>query len=200
MVSDRKCKWMVFVDYLLTLLLSILGLFFLSPVLNQSWGLFAYSILFSLVFFGFVYSRLWKKAKSDLKYDKENMGVKKALRLIAPSAIFFLVIAVLFALIRYNILPIRDMVVGVRYILVENQPRVMQEVYLFDNIAPFARLLFPMVVGFQPRTETLAWPLFLVPAMIAVGGILGYIAGVGRFELSDYIIRKKQKLVDKFNE
>ena len=200
MVSDRKCKWMVFVDYLLTLLLAVLGVFFLAPVLKQSWGMPVYSLLCSLFLFGFVYSRLWKKAKSDLKYDRENMGVKKALRLVTPSVIFFLVIAALFALIRYNIIPIRDMVIGEKYILVENQPRVMQEVYLFDNIAPFIRLLFPMVIGFQPSTETLAWPLFLVPVIMIAGGILGYIAGAGQFVLSEYIISKKQKLIDKFNE
>ena len=38
MISDRKCKLMLFVDYLLTLLLCLFGLFILSWMLNFRGG------------------------------------------------------------------------------------------------------------------------------------------------------------------
>ena len=177
MISDRKCKLMLFVDYLLTLLLCVFGLFILSWLLNYSWGYIAYSVLFTLVFFGLVYSRCWNKAKSDLKYQKETVKLTTALRMVAPLTIFFLVIAALFALIKFNIIPIRDIVTEVRYVLEENQPRQVHNIVLFDTVVPIIRILFSFLIGFQPADSTSALTLLIAPAVTVLAGVLGYRPG-----------------------
>lgn len=200
MISDRKCKLMLFVDYLLTLLLCLFGLFILSWMLNFSWGYIAYSVLFTLIFFGLVYSRCWNKAKSDLKYRKDTVKVTNALRMVAPLTIFFLVIAALFALIKFNIIPIRDLVTEVRYVLEENQPRQIHNVVLFDAIVPVIRILFSFLIGFQPAGSTSALTLLIAPVATVLAGVLGYYAGMRKFYISEVIIKTQQKAKDKFNE
>lgn len=200
MISDRKCKLMLFVDYLLTLLLCVFGLFILSWLLNYSWGYIAYSVLFTLIFFGLVYSRCWNKAKSDLKYQKETVKLTNALRMVAPLTIFFLVIAALFALIKFNIIPIRDIVTEVRYVLEENQPRQVHNIVLFDTVVPIIRILFSFLIGFQPADSTSALTLLIAPAVTVLAGVLGYLAGMRKFYISEVIIKTQQKAKDKFNE
>lgn len=200
MVSDRKCKAMLFVDYLLTLLFSLFGLMLFSWLFKFSWGYPVYSVLFTLIFFGLIYSRCWNKAKSDIKYQKDEVRLTRAVKMVLPLTIVFLVIIALFALVKYNIIPIRDIVVDVRYILEENQPRQTYNVLLFDNIVPIVRILFTFLVGFQPEQETSELIFLIAPAITLLGGILGYYAGMRKFYISEVILKTQQKAKDKFNE
>lgn len=200
MISDKKCKLMLFVDYLIALLLSLIGLMLFSWVLKFSWGFPAYSALFTLIFFGMVYSRCWNKAKSDLKYHKEDLRLSRAFRLTLPLVVTLLVLIALFALVFYNIIPIRDLVVNVQYVLEENQPRRAENILLIDVLTPIMRILFAFVNGFQPADNTFV-PVFLIaPAAAVAAGFFGYYAGLRKYYLSETILKVQQKAKDKFNE
>lgn len=200
MISDKKCKLMLFVDYLIALLLSLFGLMIFSWLLNYSWGFPLYSVLFTLIYFGLVYSRCWNKAKSDLKYQKEEMHFTRAFRLVLPLTLTLSVLILLFALIQYNIIPIRDLVTDVHYILEENQPRRAESITLFSSVVPVMRILFAFVNGFQPTESTHAAVFLIVPAVTLLAGFAGYSAGKNRFYLSELFFKAQQKAKDKFNE
>lgn len=200
MITDRKCKLMLFVDYLLTILISAFGLMILSWIFEFGWGKIAYSIIFTLVFFAFVYCRMWNKAKSDIKYQKEKANLGHAFKMILPLAIFLTIVVAVFGLIKYNIIPIRDVVTDIQYILEENQPRQIREVLLIDNLNLIMRALFIFLVGFLSSETTSALVLFIAPAVVVVAGLLGYFAGTKKYYLSETIANAQQKVKDKFNE
>lgn len=200
MISDKKCKLMLFVDYLIVLLLSLFGLMIFSWMLQYSWGFLLYSAFFVLVYFGMIYSRCWNKAKSDLKYQKDNLRGTKAFRLVLPLTLTLLIFVLLFVLIQYNIIPIRDLVTDVHYILEENQPRKAENVILFSSVVPVMRILFAFLNGFQPTDSTQALVFLIAPAVTVLAGFAGYCAGMKKFYLSEVIFRAQQKAKDKFNE
>ncbi|MBR5156996.1 MAG: hypothetical protein IKW59_04425 [Clostridia bacterium] len=200
MMTDKKCILMMFAEFLLTLLISVFGFMLLSWTFDYSWGMPVYSIIFTLVFFAFIYCRMWNKAKSDIKYQKENVSLKHAFKVILPLAAFLAVIVALFGLIKLNIIPVRDIVTDVQYILEENQPRQIHEVLLIDNLNLVMRALFIFLIGFFKSSDTSVLILFVAPAVVVVAGLLGYFAGMRKFYLSDVIAGAQQKVKDKFNE
>ena len=200
MMTDKKCILMMFAEFLLTLLISVFGFMLLSWTFDYSWGMPVYSIIFTLVFFAFIYCRMWNKAKSDIKYQKENVSLKHAFKVILPLAAFLAVIVALFGLIKLNIIPVRDIVTDVQYILEENQPRQIHEVLLIDNLNLVMRALFIFLIGFFKSSDTSELILFVAPAVVVVAGLLGYFAGMRKFYLSDVIAGAQQKVKDKFNE
>ncbi len=200
MISDKKCKLMLFADYLIVLVLSLFGLMIFSWLLQYSWGFPLYSVVFTLIYFGMIYSRCWNKAKSDLKYHKEDLRYVRAFRLVLPLTVTLLVLIALFALIQYNIIPIRDLVTSVRYVIEENQPRRAENVVLFSTIVPVMRVLFAFVNGFQPLDSTQTAVFLIAPAVTVAAGFAGYYAGLRKFYLSEVIFKAQQKAKDKFNE
>ena len=200
MMTDKKCVLMMFVEFLLTLLISMFGFMLLSWTFDYSWGIKVYSVIFTLVFFAFVYCRMWNKAKSDIKYQKGNLNLKHAFKLILPFAAFLAIIVTLFGLIKLNVIPIRDIVVDVQYILEENQPRQIHEVLLIDNLNLIMRALFIFLIGFLSPNNASVLVLFIAPAIVVVAGLAGYFAGMKKFYLSDVIAQTQQKVKDKFNE
>ena len=200
MMTDKKCVLMMFAEFLLTLLISAFGFMLLSWTFDYSWGTTVYSIIFTLVFFAFVYCRMWNKAKSDIKYQKDNVNLKHAIKVILPLAAFLAVIVAIFGLIKLNVIPIRDIVTDVQYILEENQPRQIREVLLIDNLNLVVRVLFIFLIGFFKSSETSVLILFVAPAIVVIAGLLGYFAGMKKFYLSDVIAQTQQKVKDKFNE
>ena len=199
MISDKKCKWMLFADYLLALLISVLGFMVFSWMLNSPLGALLYSVVMSLIFFGLVYSRCWKKARSDLKYQ-EAKGISGILKLVAPITIVFLIVIVIFALIKYNIIPIRDIVTDVRYIIEDNQPRQKVEILMYDSFVQAYRLVFLFLLGLHPQDDVSVLVLMIAPLFCVLGGISGYYAGLKNFYLTSFIDKTGQKFKDKFNE
>lgn len=198
-ISDKKCKWMLFADYLLALLISVLGFMVFSWMLSSLSGAFLYSVVMSLVFFGLVYSRCWKKARSDLKYQ-EAKGISGILKLIAPITIVFLIVIAIFALIKYNIIPIRDIVTDVRYVIEDNQPRQKVEIFLYDSFVQAYRLIFLFLLGLHPQDDVSVLALLIAPMFCVLGGISGYYAGLKNFYFTSFIDKTGKKVKDKFNE
>lgn len=199
MISDKKCKLMLFADYLLAILISVLGFMVFSWMLSVPLGAWLYSVVMSLVFFGLIYSRCWKKARSDLKYQ-EAKGIGDILKLVAPVTIVFLIVIVIFVLVKYNIIPIRDIVTDVRYIIEDNQPRQKVEILMYDSFVQVYRLIFLFLIGFHPLDDVSVSALMIAPLFCVLGGISGYYAGLKNFYLTSLIDKTGQKVKDKFNE
>ncbi len=198
-ISDKKCRWTLFADYLLAILISVLGFMVFSWMLNSPFGALLYSVVMSLVFFGLVYSRCWKKARSDLKYQ-EAKKISDILKLIAPITIVFLTVIAIFALVKYNIIPIRDIVTDVRYIIEDNQPRQKVEILMYDYFVQAYRLVFLFLLGFHPREDVSVLALMIAPLFCVLGGISGYYAGLKNYYFTSFIDKTSQKVKDKFNE
>lgn len=199
MTNRKKTALFMFVDYLICLFLQLIGLFVLSWLLNFSWGYFAYSTLFSLVLFGFMYSRAHNAAKKDIKRKEAKSPFTEGLLMAAPLVIFNLIIIGVYALLEANIIPARDILVKTLYSFPENEPRVATDVFLLDYITPIVRIWFGTLVGFM-GSKTSPLCLLISPAITLLGGFLGYFAGSKKFYISDLIVKAQEKIKNKFNE
>ena len=199
-MSYKKPMLMTFVDYLLTLLFSFLGLLMLAWLLNFQWGSAAYSAIFTLVLFGTLYSRSWNTAKRDLKNKDHTVRLWTGLKIVLPLTIVNLVMIGLFALIQQNIIPIRDIVVSSYYVFPENEPRQLQNILLIDYLVPAIRIWFSFLTGFMAVDHTSPLILLIAPAVTLAGGGLGYYAGAKKFMLADAIYKSTEKVKEKFNE
>ncbi|MBR6728865.1 MAG: hypothetical protein IKL80_01790, partial [Clostridia bacterium] len=144
----KKTMLMLFVDYLLSILIQLFGLFVLSWMLDYSWGFCAYSVIFTLVLFGMLYSRVHNAADKALK-RKELKPATEGLIMAAPLAIFNLVVILFFALVKSNLLPIGDAVMNTVYTFPDNQPRVETHVLFIEYLTMIIRVWFGFLVGFS---------------------------------------------------
>ncbi len=198
MSNRKKTMLMMFVDYLLCFVFQLFGLFFLSPMLNSFWGFTAYSVVFTLILFGFLYSRAHNAARRDLK-RKEPKSLFEGLIMAAPLAIFNLVIILFFALMQQEVIPGSDVVVKTLYRFPDNAPREVSYVYLLDTVTSVVRVWFGSLLGFA-QNETSATVLLLSPALTFLAGFFGYFAGSRKFYLSETIVKVTDKIKEKFNE
>ncbi len=199
MTIRKKTMLMMFADFGVCLALQLIGLFILSWMFRFSWGYVVYSIIFTLIFFGMIFSRAHNTAKRNLLHKDLTKTKAEGLLLAAPLAIFNTLLIVLFALIQSNIIPLRDLVVNTIYTFPDNAPRIATDVFLIDYIIGFLRIWFGGLIGFMPEKTT---PLILLisPASTLLAGFLGYFAGLKKFYLLDMFIVAKKKVVNKFNE
>ena len=193
-----KTMLMMFLDYGLCLLLSLLTLAVFAMLFKFTWANITFSTLVCLAMFGLVYSRSHRAAKSDMLYKVERSWYE-GLMLVLPLAVLNFVLALAFTLIQIDLVPVRDIVVDISYSFPDNAPRVANEILLIDAITPVVRLWFAPIIGYM-RESTPGALLFVVPLINLVGGFLGYIAGQKKFFLSDYIFVAKEKVKEKFNE
>lgn len=194
----KKTMLMLFVDYLLCLLIQLFGLFVLSWILKYNWGYPVYSIVFCLIFFGMQYSRVHNAADRALK-RKELKSVYEGLIMSLPLAICNFVVILIFALMQWNIIPAREVIVTTLYSFPDDAPRVVTHMYLLDYVTSGIRVWFGHLVGFL-KTETPAVFLLISPAITLLAGFLGYTAGRKKFYLSDLIYNVQEKAKEKFNE
>lgn len=189
-----------FVDYLLIIVFSLLGLMILAWMLGNPIGEAVYSTIFTLVLFGLIYSRAWNTAKRDIKtYNNEQPYWYKGLIMCIPLLAFNLLIAGLFALVQANIIPVRDIVVSATYSFPENEARQLVETTFGMAVTPFVRVYFSNLVGFLGG-GTPPVVLFAGQLVIPVAAFLGYYAGMRKFYLSEVITKTSGKVKDKFNE
>lgn len=198
MSNRKKTMLMLFVDYLLCLLLELFGLILFSWMLKFPWGYPAYSTLFTLVLFGLLYSRIHSAADRDRKH-KELKKPTEGLVMAAPLVCFNLLIILIYALMQYNVIPVRDVLMNTLYSFPDDAPRVVTKLYLIDYITPVVRIWFGHLVGFM--TETTTPLLLLISPLVALAAVfLGYFAGGKRFYIADVIFKAKEKVKEKFNE
>lgn len=198
----KKNSLFMFLDYLLVLLLCVLGIFIFSWMLEFSWGYLVYSIVFTLVLFGMIYSRAWKTAKKELKNKERKPKLSDGVLLSLPLTIFNLIVIAAFALILYNIIPIRDNVVSIAYSFAENEPRVRSEILLIHTLIPVVRIWFAPLIGFMQVSGNDTSPLILLitPVVTAVASMLGYFLGMRKYYISEGIVNVTEKVKKKFNE
>ena len=94
----KKNSLLRFADYLLVLFLCIFGIFIFSWMLSYSWGYPVYSAVFSLLFFGMMYSRAWKTAKKELKNKERKPSLKDGVLISIPFVVFNLLVIAFYAL------------------------------------------------------------------------------------------------------
>ncbi len=194
----KKTMLMLFVDYVVCLAIQFLFLLLSTWMFKTDWVFKAYSLVFCLVLFGKLYSRTHKAAKRDLLH-KELKPLTEGLMMAAPLAIFNLLVILFFALVKSNILPIRDMVVQSYYTFPDNEPRVITEIFFIDSLTTIVRAWFGYLIGFcQNQTPVIL--LLVSPIIILAAGFLGYAAGSKKFYLSELIYNTKEKVKTKFNE
>lgn len=198
MPNRKKTMLMMFVDYLICLLVQLLGLFVLSWMLQYDWGGPVYSIIFCLLLFGLIYSRAHSKAERDLK-RKSLQPAYEGLLLALPLAAFNLILILLFALIQKNIIPIGNIVTNTVYTFPDNEPRIATDILLMDYITSGIRIWFGTLLGFM-SDKTSAALLLISPAITLLAGFCGYWAGGHKFFISEVIFSAKEKVKDKFNE
>ncbi len=199
-MSNRvKTMLMTFVDYLLCVVLQLLGMFIFSWLLNFSWGYMAYSLIFALILFGMLYSRTHNAAKRDLRKKENRPGLSEGIMMVLPLAALNLFLILIFGLIQFNVVPVRDLVVSTVYTFPDNEPRIMTEISLYESIVPFIRIWFGVLVGFMSE-KTSVLVLLLMPILNLAAGFLGYLAGTKKFFLSDVLFTTKEKVKEKFNE
>ena len=197
----KKSSLMMFLDYLLVLILSVFGLLFLSWMFEFSWGYTVYSILFSLIFFGMIYSRSWITAKKELKNKEKAPRLIDGILISLPFAIFNLIVIAAFSLIFYNIIPVRDNVVNIFYSFQPNEARVRNEVTLIENIIPIIRIWFAPFIGFMQWANETSPLIMLMSPMITIGAsLLGYFLGMKKYYISDGIAGVTEKVKEKFYE
>jgi len=199
MSNIKKTMLLLFVDYIICAVVQILGLVFFSWLLKYSWGYPAYSVAACLLLTGLVYVRVHNAATRDVKRKLERNPYAEGIYLALPLAICNLLFIGLFVLLQANIIPLRDVVVKTMYSFPDDAPRVMTEVRVIDYVTPFVRLWFGMAVGFLGE-QTQALRLLIVPAVILMGGWLGYVAGIKNFCLSEKLTGMMTKIKNKFNE
>ncbi len=198
MSNRKKTMLMMFVDYLICLLLELFGLIVFAWMLNFSWGYPAYSVLFTLVLFGMLYSRAHNAAERNRK-RKELKPVTEGLLLAVPLTVFNLLVILIFTLMQYNIIPVRDVLMNTLYSFPDDAPRVVTKLYLIDYITPIVRVWFGHLVGFmQEGTSPLL--LLISPLITLAASFAGYFAGMKQFYISDVIFKTKEKVKEKFNE
>lgn len=189
-----------YIDYLLLLLLSLLGLLVFSFLLGQRWGNILYSVLFLLVFFGLIYSRAWNTAKKDIKqYNNAEPYWYKGLIMSLPLLAFQLLIIGVYGLISANIIPLRDIVVHTTYAFPDNAVREVVSTTLGEALIPIIRLWFGYLIGFM-TDDTPVWLLLLGQLVIPAAGFIGYFAGMKKFFLTDVIVSGGKRVKEKFNE
>jgi len=199
MTNRKKTALFMFVDYLICLLLQLIGLIIFSWMLNFSWGYFVYSVLSSLVLFGLIYSRAHGAAQKDIRHKELKSPLTEGLLLVAPLVIFNLLIIGVYALLAANIIPASFVLIKILYSFPENQPRVATEVFLLDYITPFVRIWFGTLVGFLgDKTSPLC--LLISPAITLLAAFCGYFAGSRKFFISNTIVKVQKKIKNKFNE
>ncbi|MBR5236881.1 MAG: hypothetical protein IKW06_05900 [Clostridia bacterium] len=199
MTARKKAMLFMFVDYMVCLLLQLIGLLILSWMFRFSWGYVAYSIIFTLIFFGMIFSRAHNTAKHNLLHKDLTKTRAEGLLLASPLAIFNTLLILLFALIQANIIPLRDLIIDTVYSFPDNAPRIKTDVFLIDYITGFMRVWFGGLIGFMPE-KTSPLVLLVSPASTLLAGFLGYFAGLKKFYLLDVLVTAKKKIVDKFNE
>ena len=197
----KKNSWLMLVDYLLVLLLSIFGIFILSWMLDYSWGYWVYSGVFTLIFFALIYSRAWNTAKKELRNKERAPKFSDGFIISLPLLVFTLLITVAFGLIYYNIIPIRNNVIDIVYSFQANEPRVRTEILLIDYLTPIVRLFCAPLIGFmQEAGKTSPIIMLLLPALTVVASMLGYFLGMKKYYISDEIMKVSEKVKEKFNE
>ncbi len=197
----KKNSLFMFLDYLLVLFLSVFGIFIFSWMLEFSWGYTVYSVIFSLIFFGMMYSRSWKTAKKELKNKERVPKLTDGILLTLPFVIFNLLVIAVFSLIFYNIIPIRDNVVSIFYSFAANEPRVRNEITLIENLIPIVRIWFAPFIGFmQSANETSPLIMLISPVLTIAASLLGYFLGMKKYYISEGIVNVTEKVKEKFNE
>ncbi len=199
MKRETKNKLMPFVDYLLVVLINFLGFFIFAWLFNLSWGPAAYSVLLCLILFGMIYGRTWNMAKVDRRDKSRKLSAMDGIRAVLPLVIVNLVIILLFTLIKYNILPIRDIFIRMSYDFPDNQLRVETPIVLFDYIYMVMRFLFCYLNGFTQGAIN-EWILLIGPAIMLGAGALGYFCGAKQFYISNVLVKVQEKTKEKFNE
>ena len=193
-MSRKKLKGLTFADYGITILASVLGTIALSFILRFSWGGIVYSIAFSLMLFVFIYSRGALAAKIDLRTNEAS--IKKALELAFPLAITLICITAIYSLFYYDILPAKNVVLTTA----EASDGTSASLYLIEVIAVTVRVIFFNLTGFMKQTVVSPFILFISPAIIICSALLGYLCGMKKIYITDYIIKFKDLAVKKFNE
>ncbi|MBQ2696462.1 MAG: hypothetical protein IJF61_04090 [Clostridia bacterium] len=199
MSNRKKTMLMLFGDYLFCLVLQLIAMVAFYKILDYSWGVYLYTVFFSVLLFTGIYRRTWLAAKRDSHLKENRPGLSEGLILVLPLALFNLLIAALYGLIQANIIPIRDIVINTVYTFPDNAPRVAREVLLLDKITPWVRTWFSSLLAFM-QGKTPAAVLFIVPALNLLAGALGYIAGIKKFFFSEHMLAAKEKVKEKFNE
>lgn len=197
----KKNSLLMFVDYFLVIIMCMLGIMIFSWLLSFSWGYVAYSVFFSLVFFGMIYSRAWKTAKKELKNKERKPKISDGFKISLPLTVFNILVIAFFALVLYNIIPIRDNVVNIVYSFAANEPRVRSEILFINYIVPIVRIWFAPLIGFMPQSgNTSPLILLLSPIITVSASLLGYFLGMKKYYISDSIAKVSGKVKDKFNE
>lgn len=193
-MSRKKLTASLFIDYILTLVLSGLGFIALSWLFNFSFGSFVYSLIFTLALFGLTYSKGATAAKIDLRLGYTPMT--NALKLIFPLAIVLLVLIGVYSLIIYNIIPIGDIVL--KTLTAENGEALT---FMVKDAASVAmRILFLNLTGFMKGSLANPLLLLLSPLVAILGVMTGYFFGRKKIYFLDVFIKIKDKILSKFNE
>ena len=191
----KKNSWLMLVDYLLTLILSIFGIFILSWMLDYSWGYWVYSGVFTFIFSALIYSRAWNTAKRELRNKERKPRVSDGVILSLPLLVFTSLIVIAFGLIYYNIIPIRDNVVDIVYSFKANEPKLRTEILLIDYLTPIVRLIFAPLIGFMHKVgKTSPLTMLIIPALTVCASTLGYYLGMKKYYISDEIMKVSTKL------
>lgn len=193
-MNRKKLTASLFIDYILTLVLSGLGFIALSWLFNFSFGAFVYSLIFTFALFGLTYSKGATAAKMDLRTG--HTPITNALKLAFPLTVVLLILIGVYSLIIYNIIPIGD--IALKTLTAENGETLS---FTVKNAASIVmRILFLNLTGFMKTDVANPLLLLLSPLAVVSGTSFGYLLGRKKIYLLDVFIQIKDKIISKFNE
>jgi len=196
-MNTKKYYFLPFVDYLLALLVTLLfTMFFGSWFTNKIFG-FIMGTALTLTMCGFVYSRMWKLSRNNTRYGyglDSSYGMKFAL----PLTITTLLIAIVYCLAEYDVIPLKDTILKTYYTFPDNLPRKSVHITVFDYATVFVRFWFFYFAGFS--TKNVIWLYFLSPLLILFFSSLGFRLGAENKEMLEKYAKLMRKAKDKFNE
>lgn len=193
-MSRNKLKALIFGDYGVNLLASLLGIIAFSFIFNFRFGSYLYSIIFCLTLFLFIYYRGSTAAKIDLRTNEAS--IKKAFELAMPLSATLICVIAVYSLFYYDILPAKAVVIKTAVL----QDGNTVSLYLFDVISVFVRLLFFNVTGFAKNAAANPILLLISPGVVLLSTLSGYYFGMKKIYISEYLIKAKNFLISKFNE
>ncbi len=198
-MSNRvKTMLWFFADYAFCIMCQLLGVVLLSWAFRFSWANPVYSILFCLLLFCRFYIRGKKAGKIDLRnHDKKPLAFDGIL-MVLPLVLVHLVIILCYELLRANVIPFAHVVTNTIYSFPLDAERVVEIIHLPETLVPYLRIWFGSVMGFMGKGYN-GWIALLVPVMslMAAGG--GYLAGIRKFYILDFLIERWESIIERFN-
>lgn len=196
-MNTKKYYFLPFLDNLLAVLVSLLFTMFFGSWFQYKFFGIAAGIFMTLVMCGFIYSRMWKLSRKNIRYDyglKQSDGVK----FILPLTIFNFLLIMFFWLAQLNIIPLKDIIIKTYYTFPDNLPRMPVHISYFDYITLLVRFWFAYLIGFSQETYVLL--LLIVPVLTVLSGMLGFELGKANKEILNGYAKASNKIKKKFNE